>query len=74
MFIAFLIGLYCHLFKVAANQLSMRIPQIDELILIFQAYALPFYKPVDAEALDLHDYHDIIKKPMDLGTVKVRWL
>jgi hypothetical protein len=35
-------------------------------------YAWPFYKPVDAEWLGLHDYHEIIKKPMDLGTVKVR--
>ncbi|XP_070493566.1 bromodomain-containing protein 2-like isoform X2 [Chironomus tepperi] len=33
-------------------------------------YAWPFYKPVDAKMLGLHDYHDIIKKPMDLGTVK----
>jgi hypothetical protein len=38
---------------------------------IFQAYAWPFYKPVDAELLGLHDYHDIIKKPMDLSSVKV---
>lgn len=35
------------------------------------AYAWPFYKPVDAEALELHDYHDIVKHPMDLSTVKV---
>ncbi|KAF3848839.1 hypothetical protein F7725_015336 [Dissostichus mawsoni] len=35
------------------------------------AHAWPFYKPVDAEALQLHDYHLIIKYPMDLGTVKV---
>lgn len=35
------------------------------------AYAWPFYKPVDAEALELHDYHEIIKHPMDLSTVKV---
>ncbi|XP_045923238.1 bromodomain-containing protein 3-like isoform X2 [Micropterus dolomieu] len=34
------------------------------------AYAWPFYKPVDAEALQLHDYHDIIKYPMDLSTVE----
>ncbi|XP_030598256.1 bromodomain-containing protein 3-like isoform X2 [Archocentrus centrarchus] len=34
------------------------------------AYAWPFYTPVDAEALQLHDYHDIIKYPMDLSTVK----
>lgn len=36
------------------------------------AYAWPFYEPVDAKALQLHDYHDIIKYPMDLSTVKVR--
>ena len=36
------------------------------------AYAWPFYKPVDASALGLHDYHTIIKKPMDLGTVKTK--
>ncbi|CAG5124971.1 unnamed protein product, partial [Candidula unifasciata] len=35
-----------------------------------QAYAWPFLKPVDAEGLGLHDYYDIIKKPMDLATVK----
>ena len=35
-------------------------------------YAWPFYKPVDAELLGLHDYHEIIKKPMDLGTVKAK--
>ncbi|XP_018912866.1 bromodomain-containing protein 3 isoform X2 [Bemisia tabaci] len=35
-------------------------------------YAWPFYKPVDAEMLGLRDYHDIIKKPMDLGTVKMK--
>ncbi|XP_056146573.1 bromodomain-containing protein 3-like [Lampris incognitus] len=34
------------------------------------AYAWPFYRPVDAQALELHDYHEIIKYPMDLGTVK----
>jgi len=33
-------------------------------------YAWPFYKPVDTEQLDLHDYKQVIKKPMDLGTVK----
>lgn len=33
-------------------------------------YAWPFYKPVDVVLLQLHDYHQIIKKPMDLGTAK----
>ncbi|CAH9116583.1 unnamed protein product [Cuscuta epithymum] len=29
-----------------------------------------FKTPVDAAALGLHDYHQIVKNPMDLGTVK----
>lgn len=33
-------------------------------------YAWPFYQPVDAELLGLEDYHEVITKPMDLGTVK----
>lgn len=45
------------------------------MLLLFatQGYAWPFYKPVDASSLGLHDYHDVIKKPMDLGTVKVNF-
>ena len=35
-------------------------------------YAWPFYKPVDVAALGLHDYHDIIKHPRDLASIKVR--
>lgn len=35
-----------------------------------QNYAWPFYTPVDVEKLGLSDYFDIIKKPMDLGTVR----
>ncbi|XP_061634316.1 bromodomain testis-specific protein [Phyllopteryx taeniolatus] len=34
------------------------------------AYAWPFYTPVDTVALALHDYHDIIKQPMDLSNIK----
>uniref|UniRef100_A0A8C6T5X2 Bromodomain-containing protein 2 n=1 Tax=Neogobius melanostomus TaxID=47308 RepID=A0A8C6T5X2_9GOBI len=33
-------------------------------------YAWPFYSPVDATALQLHDYHEIIKVPMDLSSIK----
>ncbi|KAL3735989.1 hypothetical protein ACJRO7_025013 [Eucalyptus globulus] len=32
--------------------------------------AWPFLQPVDVEALGLHDYHKVIEKPMDLGTIK----
>ncbi|XP_008451710.2 transcription factor GTE4 [Cucumis melo] len=31
-----------------------------------------FNVPVDAKRLGLHDYHKIITKPMDLGTIKMR--
>ena len=30
------------------------------------------YLQVDAEALGLDDYHDVILQPMDLGTIKSR--
>lgn len=33
-------------------------------------YAWPFYKPVDVKGLNLDDYFDIIKNPMDMGTVR----
>jgi len=34
-------------------------------------YAWPFLQPVAVELLGLTDYYNIIKRPMDLGTVKV---
>jgi len=34
------------------------------------SYAYPFYTPVDVQSLNLPDYFDIIKTPMDLGTIK----
>ena len=30
----------------------------------------PFHTPVDWEDLELKDYPDVIKNPMDLGTLK----
>uniref|UniRef100_A0A8C6X267 Bromodomain testis-specific protein n=1 Tax=Naja naja TaxID=35670 RepID=A0A8C6X267_NAJNA len=35
------------------------------------AYAWPFYKPGEITALDPEEYPNIIKCPMDLGTIKV---
>ncbi|NXX94342.1 BRDT protein, partial [Centropus bengalensis] len=35
-------------------------------------FSWPFQQPVDAAALNLPDYYSIIKKPMDLGTIKKR--
>ena len=34
--------------------------------------AVAFLKPVDAEALGLYNYFDVIKKPMDLSTLRRR--
>ena len=33
-------------------------------------YASPFYKPVDVAGLKLENYHDVVKHPMDLSTIK----
>lgn len=36
--------------------------------------SLEFRQPVDYIGLQLHDYPAIVKKPMDIGTVKVIFL
>ncbi|KAH7289071.1 hypothetical protein KP509_31G056100 [Ceratopteris richardii] len=35
-------------------------------------WAWPFLQPVDVEGLQLHDYYQIIRNPMDLGTIRSR--
>ncbi|MFH4979228.1 hypothetical protein AB6A40_005937 [Gnathostoma spinigerum] len=35
-----------------------------------KSFTWPFLEPVDVEGLKLHDYYDIVKQPMDLGTVR----
>ena len=32
--------------------------------------SMPFRQPVDPQALGIPDYHDIVRNPMDLGTIK----
>lgn len=34
-------------------------------------FATPFNEPVDSVRMKLHDYHQIIKEPMDLGTISI---
>ena len=40
--------------------------------LLDDKYSFPFHEPVDVVGLDLADYCEIVKKPMDLGTIKKR--
>ncbi|KAH8969130.1 hypothetical protein BDL97_02G018200 [Sphagnum fallax] len=35
-------------------------------------WAWPFMKPVDVKGLGLHDYHEVVKHPMDFGTIRDR--
>ncbi|KMU77316.1 bromodomain -containing protein [Coccidioides immitis RMSCC 3703] len=35
-------------------------------------FAAPFYQPVDPVALNIPTYHNIIKKPMDLSTIRTK--
>ena len=35
-----------------------------------KSFAWPFLEPVDVEGLRLNDYHEIVKKPMDIGTIR----
>jgi hypothetical protein len=32
-----------------------------------------FHAPVDMEKYGISDYYDVIKKPMDFGTIKVKF-
>uniref|UniRef100_A0A0N5AWY7 Bromo domain-containing protein n=1 Tax=Syphacia muris TaxID=451379 RepID=A0A0N5AWY7_9BILA len=35
-----------------------------------KSFAWPFLEPVDVEGLNLTDYYDIVKEPMDIGTIR----
>ncbi|XP_002132733.3 bromodomain testis-specific protein-like [Drosophila pseudoobscura] len=57
------------------KKLSEALKSCNEILMVLfskkhSAYAWPFYEPVDAQNLGLYDYYNIIKTPMDLGTVK----
>ena len=50
--------------------------QFDRTILVFQDpdFVFVFASPVEPVKLGLPDYFDIVKRPMDLGTIKKRLL
>jgi bromodomain-containing factor 1 len=45
--------------------------RVLDMVLVMQN-ARPFLKPVDPEAARAPDYHKVIKRPIDLGTIKKR--
>ncbi|XP_022726429.1 transcription factor GTE1-like isoform X1 [Durio zibethinus] len=47
------------------HQFAMILRQITQ-----HKWARPFMHPVDVEGLGLHDYYEVIQKPMDFGTIK----
>jgi hypothetical protein len=49
---------------------ALSLPNILVFSWAFIFSAVPFREPVDWKGLGLYDYPQIIKKPMDLGTVK----
>ncbi|XP_057971630.1 transcription factor GTE1 isoform X6 [Malania oleifera] len=49
--------------------------QVDEMFvkvdkITQHKWAWPFMQPVDVEGLGLHDYYEVIEKPMDFSTIK----
>lgn len=54
-----------------SKQISKRCNNLVQK-LMKHTYGWVFNKPVDVKGLNLHDYFEIIKHPMDLGTVKTR--
>lgn len=53
------------------NQIHFLSKTVMKLVWKHQ-FSWPFQQPVDASKLNLPDYHNIIKQPMDLGTIKKR--
>lgn len=51
------------------NQLQFLLKTVLRQVLK-HSFAWPFAKPVDAAKLNIPDYYEIIKQPMDLGTIK----
>lgn len=58
---------------VAEKALTAMMTKCKQILakLMKQKGALWFNSPVDAKKLNLHDYHQIVKNPMDLGTVRL---
>ncbi|KAK3427288.1 hypothetical protein EUGRSUZ_F03534 [Eucalyptus grandis] len=58
----------------AAKRMQQLISQFGVILrqITQHKWAWPFLQPVDVKALGLHDYHKVIEKPMDFGTIRKR--
>eukprot|EP00924_Labyrinthula_sp_SR-Ha-C_P003237 augustus_masked-scaffold_15-processed-gene-3.40-mRNA-1 protein AED:0.01 eAED:0.02 QI:0/-1/0/1/-1/1/1/0/1759 len=67
-----------HVKSLHMHSLSMKTSEVRQKALIIwkkledQDNSWIFAKPVDPEQLDIPDYFDVIKRPMDMGTIKKR--
>ena len=62
--------------KPATRRITNRLLMMKERVLesvCNHQFAWPFHTPVDTMKLGIPDYFDIIKKPMDLGTIRERF-
>merc|ERR1719430_2233011 len=62
--------------KPATRRITNRLLMMKERVLEpvwNHQFAWPFHAPVDTIKLGIPDYFDIIKKPMDLGTIRERF-
>lgn len=52
------------------DELRQALMPVLEKLNIYNPESLPFRQPVDPELLQIPDYYQIVKKPMDLSTIK----
>lgn len=61
-----------HTEAVAAKRMQELMRQFSTILrqITQHKWAWPFMEPVDVEGLGLHDYYEVIDKPMDFSTIK----
>ncbi|PWA93680.1 Bromodomain-containing protein [Artemisia annua] len=60
----------------ATRRMQDLMRQFNQLLqkhIIAHQWAGPFKEPVDVVGLGLHDYYEIIEKPMDFSTIEKKW-
>jgi len=66
------VELCAHLSSLRCEQLHRALRQLVQRLMLHPLNQNWFNAPVDATALHLPDYHELVRTPMDLGTIKSR--